>query len=272
MITFGAGLRIKPIVNSTPSIFNIMRLSSVTLIAAALSSIADSVIAAPRPFHARALEDVNSFSERDVQVDVHSRKSGLALLEREVDDEFGDDLFIRTTHSEAAAARASASTASKEASTKARLAADKAEEAAKKAKEAADKAHKIGKPTSDHDWYAAHYKYQVSFHGQRADGHDNDATQHTKMAGNKSNPNRSKKTAENSITEATASSCESDQAIAGYEDFIAKMGHIIGGYDSHRRHLAEQYDSHRRHLAEQYESHRRHDAAQALRDLKEGGR
>jgi len=161
-----------------------MRLSSVTLIAAALSSIADSVIAAPHPFHARALEDVNSLSERDVQVDVHSRKSGLALLEREVvDDEFGDDLFIRTTQPEAAAARTMASLASSGASTTAELAAFRAEEAAKKAQEAAGKAYGIGCPTSDHDLETAYCQEQARFHRQEADHHHKDAASHADMAG-----------------------------------------------------------------------------------------
>ena len=70
--------------------------------------------------------------------------------------------------------------------------------------------------------------------------------------GGKTHPGRSKKTAEKSITEAEASSLRSDHAIAGYKNIIAKMGHIIGKYDSHRRHLAE-----------------RHDVARALQDLKE---
>jgi len=57
-----------------------MRLSSVSLIATALAAIAGSVIAAPRPLHVRALEDINPLSERNV--DVYSRESRLALLER----------------------------------------------------------------------------------------------------------------------------------------------------------------------------------------------
>jgi len=61
-----------------------MKLSSVSLIIAALAAIAGSTVAAPGPLHARALEDVNSFSERDV--DVYSRESGLA--QREVDHLF----------------------------------------------------------------------------------------------------------------------------------------------------------------------------------------
>jgi len=238
-----------------------MRLSSVTLIAAALSSIADSVIAAPRPFHARALEDVNSLSERDLQVDVHSRKSGLALLEREVDDEFGDDLFIRTTQSEAAAARTMASLASSGASTTAELAAFRAEEAAKKAQEAKSKAYELGHLTSgsNHHLDADYCQRQAINHRKEAVCHHKDAARHTEIAEREpSHPGVSKKIAEGSKTEAEASSLRSDHAIAGYEDFIDKIGHIIGKYDSH--------------LAEQYESHRRHDAAQALRDLKEGGR
>jgi len=57
-----------------------MRLSSISLIATALAAIAGSVIAAPRPLHVRALEDINPLSERNV--DVYSRESRLALLER----------------------------------------------------------------------------------------------------------------------------------------------------------------------------------------------
>jgi len=69
-----------------------MRLPSVSLIAAAFAAIAGSALAAPGPLHARALEDVNSFIERDV--DIYIRESGL-LLERELDGEFVDDLVIR---------------------------------------------------------------------------------------------------------------------------------------------------------------------------------
>jgi len=72
-----------------------MRLSSVSVIAVALAAIAGSALAAPGPgpLHARALEDVNSRIERDV--DVYIRESGL-LLERELDGEFVDDLVTRT--------------------------------------------------------------------------------------------------------------------------------------------------------------------------------
>jgi len=57
-----------------------MKFSSISLIAAALSAIAGSTIAAPVPLWARALEQVNSF-ERDLDVYPPSRKS-VAILER----------------------------------------------------------------------------------------------------------------------------------------------------------------------------------------------
>jgi len=62
-----------------------MKFSSVSLIAAALAGIAGNAVAAP--LHAHALEAVNSFEERDLDV-----YSALALLERKVDD---DSLFTR---------------------------------------------------------------------------------------------------------------------------------------------------------------------------------
>jgi len=71
-----------------------MKFSSISLIAAALSAIAGSTIAAPVPLWARALEQVNSF-ERDLDVYPPSRKS-VAILERNVDAE-PVDLFRRFT-------------------------------------------------------------------------------------------------------------------------------------------------------------------------------
>ena len=71
-----------------------MKFSSISLIAAALSAIAGSTIAAPVPLWARALEQVNSF-ERDLDVYPPSRKS-VAILERNVDAE-PVDLFTRFT-------------------------------------------------------------------------------------------------------------------------------------------------------------------------------
>jgi len=70
-----------------------MKLSSVSLVVTALAAIAGSAIAAPSPLHARNLEAINSFGERDVNV--NGRKSRLALLERELDSEFVDKLFAR---------------------------------------------------------------------------------------------------------------------------------------------------------------------------------
>jgi len=66
-----------------------MMLSSIFYIAA----IASRAIAAPAPFYARALEQVNSF-ERDL--DVYPRESWVTVLERDVvDGEPVDDLFTR---------------------------------------------------------------------------------------------------------------------------------------------------------------------------------
>jgi len=70
-----------------------MKLSSISLVATAIAAIAGSGIAAPGPLHARALDVTNSFDDRDVEV--NSRESGLALLEREIDNEVVDGLFTR---------------------------------------------------------------------------------------------------------------------------------------------------------------------------------
>jgi len=126
-----------------------MKLSSVSLIATALAAITASAIAAPGSLRARALENVNSFSERD---GVYSRESGLALLEREVDGEFVDDLFMRSiagSHQAAVARGWAAATcewaalAGKEATKKADEAGGKASELAWKARKAAQKATTI---------------------------------------------------------------------------------------------------------------------------------
>ena len=85
------------------------------------------------------MEDVNSLSKRDI--DVYSRESGLSLLEREVDDEFGADLFTRTSHSEAAEACDKAAQARSEA-------AEEAKEASKRAKEAVAEAWEAGAKAS----------------------------------------------------------------------------------------------------------------------------
>ena len=69
-----------------------MKFSSIPLIAAALA-IASSVIAAPSPFHARDLEELTS-SKRDL--DAYHRKSGVAVLEREVDGGLVDNLTRRS--------------------------------------------------------------------------------------------------------------------------------------------------------------------------------
>jgi len=68
-----------------------MKLSSVSLVVTTLAAMAGSAIAAPGPLHARALDTINSFGGRDV--DVNGRESVLALLEREV--EFVDELSTR---------------------------------------------------------------------------------------------------------------------------------------------------------------------------------
>jgi len=83
-----------------------MKLSSASLVVTALAAIAGSAIAAPSPLHARTLEAINSFGERDV--DVNDR---LALLERELSDSDFVNLFARgrkknTAHSKNAARKA----------------------------------------------------------------------------------------------------------------------------------------------------------------------
>jgi len=184
----------KPIANSPPNIFDIMKPSSVSLIA--LAAIASTVIAAPRPLHGCALEDVNSLSERDV--DVYSRDSGLAPLEREVDHEFDDDLCIRTSPAEAAEAHDKAAAARREAAGNAGNAAKKAREAAERAREAAKKAYVIAgdtrhttTSTNHHDYsmrgyhhgmHAAAYYQKGEQHENEARNHANHAKYHTDMA------------------------------------------------------------------------------------------
>ena len=87
IVTFGAGLQI----TNQPNVF-VMKLSSISCIAAALAAIAGCAITAT-PFYARALDQVNSF-ERDL--DVHPREFR-ALLERDTDGEPVEHLFKRFT-------------------------------------------------------------------------------------------------------------------------------------------------------------------------------
>jgi len=186
---------------------------SISLITAALTAIAGSVVAAPCP-HARALENVNSLSERDV--DVYSRGPGLAPLERE------DDLFIRTK-SEAAKARNSAAKADKvthsgaadarrkagkkwiEAAEAARKAASNARKTGEKAQEASTKAHVIAdhvaeeaRMTGDkakaeeaagyrhqadgHQESATLYRNEALLHDAKATAHDNKGKSHNTLA------------------------------------------------------------------------------------------
>ena len=70
-----------------------MKFSSIPLIAV---TFAGSTFASPGALHARALEDVHSFIERNVAI--YSRESGLALLERKVNGGFVD-LFARQARS-----------------------------------------------------------------------------------------------------------------------------------------------------------------------------
>ena len=112
-----------------------MKFSSVSLIAATLAAIAGGAIAAPRPLHSRALEPVNSISERDV-----SRESGLTL--REVDGEFVDNLVIRTGDPYQYHTRARAAA---EGPGKAALAHDEAKTARIKARQGATQAAKAAR-------------------------------------------------------------------------------------------------------------------------------
>jgi len=123
-----------------------MRLSSISLIAATLAAIAGSVIAAPRPLHARALEGINSLSECDV--DVYSCESGLVLLERKEDN-------------------------------KAQEAANAAREAANAAREAARKAQLISDWDQNHRYpmsrQAQHHRKEAKEYGGQASLHQRQA-------------------------------------------------------------------------------------------------
>jgi len=130
-----------------------MRLSSVSLIGAALAAIAGSVIAAPLPLHARALEDINSLSERDV--DVYNCGSRLALLERK----------DYNKAQEAADAAQEAVDAAQEAAFKAMLIADNADEDHRRTKYLTKAGH--------HRKDAAHYRGHVSNHSNQAKGNQN---------------------------------------------------------------------------------------------------
>ena len=233
-----------------------MRLSSVSLIAAALTAIAGSVIAVPGPLHARALEDVNLLAKRDI--DVYSRESqtGLSLLEREVDNEFGDDLFIRDSHSEAAKACDKAAQARSEVAEEAKKAMKIAEEAAAKAWEASAKASVIaGQAKADnHKNLEAYYSAQAAghhadaisldqmaiHHKNEVDYHTRDKTYHTEMASNhRSNhanaesPSCSKTLSYNATAEATMRSRALRDATAGHKRVSADKGAAIAVYDLH---------------------------------------
>jgi len=160
-----------------------MKPSSVSLIA--LAAIASTVIAAPRPLHGCALEDVNSLSERDV--DVYNRDSGLALLEREVDDEFGDDLCIRTSPAEAAEAHDKAAAARSEAARDAGNAAKKAREAGGKAQEAAKKAYVMAWETQHTTASTNYYSMRGYHHGMHAAAYYQKGVQHENEASNHAN-------------------------------------------------------------------------------------
>jgi len=252
-----------------------MRLSSVSLIAAALAATAGSVMAAPRPLHARALEDVNSLSERDV--DVHSRESGLALLEREVDDEFGNDLFIRTDpndrarHIAAAAARVGAAKEARKAAACARKAHDKAQEAAMKANVIAEHnrvVHRDDHSTDDYrKWGSDHgknadvYHEDGHHHNKMAIEHDKHEVYHTGMARGHSPAvtyelGDSVKSPQDSILDAAESRRASYAAITSYSGVIDRlMGHI------------QEYDT---HPAVREYNLRRHGAAVSMHALRHG--
>jgi len=244
------------VVNSPPNIFNIMRLSSVSLIAAALTAIAGSVIAVPGPLHARALEDVNSLSKRDI--DVYSREFGLSLLEREVDDEFGADLFTRTSHSEAAEACDKAAQVHSEIAKEEKEASKMAKEAAAKAWEAGAKASVIaGQAKADnHKHVAAYYSTQVDVHhadatrlGQKAIDHKDEADRHTRnntylteMA-SKHRPNHAdaKTLYNHAKAEATMKSPALRDVTAEYKRVSANKGAAIATYNLHP--AVVQYDA-----------------------------
>ena len=248
-----------------------MKLSSISLITAALAAIAGSVFAAPCPLYARALENVNSLSERD---DVYSRGSGLALPEREVDDEFNDDLFIRTkseaaeahdsaaeagsaakrltTRLEATKAREKAEQTCKEAATAARKAAANARKTEEKAREAARKAHVIADATARvtgdkadrreayrHQGEANNYHNEANDHDNRATGHDREQKSHKAMKDNHKDPKtpiqpgNSRKQAEKSTTKALQSISTSKEESKRYQDAFDRKEATVAEYNGH---------------------------------------
>jgi len=194
-----------------------MKLSSVSLIIAALAAIAGSTVAAPGPLHARALEDVNSFSERDV--DVYSRESGLEV----------DHLFTRQSPETADKAAEEAVRAAK-AHEQAVKAAKAHELAAPACAEAAEKAGQVYLETGNLHFRNEHSN-MLSFNTH----HILKAIDHRKaaadiLAGNanesqmsKHKHSRSMVNANNSRRAAVASSQASDEALRqAWEDRIAR--------------------------------------------------
>ena len=179
----------KPIVNSPPNLFNIMRLSSISLIATALAAIAGSVIAAPRPLHVRALEDINSLSERNV--DVYSRESRLALLER------------------------------RDSSSKPQEAADAAQVVFNKATEASFKARLIANHNGDH--FHSKHRTQERQHRTDAIHYGSLASVHRSQIGKESIP--SDQVFDATIAQYKEAIAEKDAAIANYDLHTAVNNH-----------------------------------------------
>jgi len=212
-----------------------MKFSSVSLIAAALAGIAGTAVAAP--LHAHALEAVNSFEERDLDV-----YSGLALLERKVDD---DSLFTRADISPEEGARLLA----------------KANRVAKKARSAAildnRRAYEV---TGDFS-----FQIEADKHYPKANEHRSLVLQHKKdqraIAGEIATPSQIKRSenhkagvrkAKASERSAKASSSKALAAIEKHEDEAAQVHEDAQILHEAAKHAAK------------------HEAAQVLHNMKAG--
>ena len=181
-----------------------MRLSSISLIAATLAAIAGSVIAAPRPLHARALEGINSLSECDV--DVYSCESGLVLLERKEDN-------------------------------KAQEAANAAREAANAAREAARKAQLISDWDQNHRYpmsrQAQHHRKEAKEYGGQASLHQRQAQASLRQRQAQPEASLHQRQADHPGRWTHPSNEVLDGAITRYNDATAVTRAAIANYDCH---------------------------------------
>jgi len=235
-----------------------MKFSFVSLIAAALAGTAGSAIAAPCPLHARALEAV--INERDLNV-----YSGLALLEREIGDEFVDGLFTRTSAQEGAHLSA-------EANYQAALAHETAEKNN-------DHAYEV---TNDGKFYAAAYKHrkEVKSHVDKGDDHAKDRDAIAKNKATKAQIARSHRhvrNVENAEASEKSAEASSRKALAAIEKHKATQVHEAAQilHEAAQVHEAAQIlHEATKHEAAKHEAAKheaaKHEAAQVLHNMKAG--